>query len=60
MELDIRRPEGEEPPGKSPRVPRRLRIVSHANRLKAKPAGIQARTAALMALTSAKFLPGVA
>jgi hypothetical protein len=47
IELNIRRPQREKAAGKSARVPRRLRIVSHANRLRAKQAGFQARTAAL-------------
>jgi hypothetical protein len=38
MELDIRRPQREQAAGKSPRVPRRLRIVSHADRLKSQQA----------------------
>jgi hypothetical protein len=63
MELDIRRPQREQASGKSSRVPRRLKIVSHANSLEAKPAGFQARTAAFIVFsrngTSAKFLKAV-
>jgi hypothetical protein len=42
IELNIRCPQREKAPGKSPRVPLQLKIVSHANRLKSKQAGFQA------------------
>ena len=53
MELNIRRPQREKAPGKSARVPWRLKIVGHANRLKAKQAGFQARTAAFFVFSHA-------
>jgi hypothetical protein len=56
MELDIRRPQCQKPPGKSTRIPRRLEIVIHANRLESTPADFQARTAAFVAFFAIKKL----